>query len=93
MGLRATIEHLRFIKILLFFAADGDLWTVPLSGGMARRLTADSEEERYPSISPDGKTIAFSANHKGPKEIYTMPIQGGLPQRWTYELESSITNS
>ena len=74
------------------FSAEGDLWTVSLSGGLAQRLTTHAEEERWPSISPDGKTIAFSASYEGPTEVYTMPITGGLPVRWTYESDASIVN-
>jgi tricorn protease len=77
----------------IVFAAEGDLWTVPLNGGLAQRLTTHQEEENFPSISPDGKTIAFSASYEGPLEVYTMPISGGLPIRWTYERDASITNS
>ncbi|EAQ99661.1 S41 family peptidase [Maribacter sp. HTCC2170] len=74
------------------FAAEGDIWTVPLSGGLAYKLTTHAEEERYPAISPDGKMIAFSASYEGPTEIYSMPIDGGLPIRWTYESDFSRTN-
>ena len=74
------------------FSAEGDIWTVPLTGGLARKLTTHAEEEQYPAISPDGKTIAFSASYEGPTEIYTMPITGGLPVRWTYESDFSRTN-
>ena len=77
----------------IVFAAEGDLWTVPLNGGLAQRLTSHQSEENFPAISPDGKTIAFSASYEGPTEVYTMPIEGGLPKRWTYEAEASITNS
>ena len=76
----------------LVFSAEGDLWTVPLSGGLAQRLTTHKEEEMFPKISPDGKTIAFTASYEGPSEIYTMPINGGLPTRWTYESDFSVTN-
>ncbi len=76
----------------LVFTAEGDLWTVPLSGGLAQRLTTHAEEERFGRISPDGKTIAFSASYEGPTEVYTMPISGGLPTRWTYESDFSIVN-
>ena len=38
-------------------------------------------------ISPDGKTIAFVGNYEGTSELYTMPVQGGLPRRWTYGSE------
>ncbi len=71
------------------FCAEGDLWTVPVSGGLARRLTTHPGEETHPKISPDGKTLAFTATYEGANEIYTMPLQGGLPRRWTYEAESS----
>ena len=77
----------------VIFAAEGDLWTVPLSGGMARRLSTHLEEESYPKISPDGTTVLYSANYEGPTEIYTIPITGGLPIRWTYESDVSIANS
>ena len=77
----------------IVFVAEGDLWTVPLSGGLAQRITSHPEEENFPSISPDGKTIAFSASYEGPLEVYTMPVKGGIPTRWTYEQDASVTNS
>lgn len=80
-------------KNMIVFSAEGDIWKVPLSGGIAQRLTTHSEEETYPAISPDGTTIAFSASYEGPIEIYTMSIEGGLPIRWTYEADASISNT
>jgi len=76
----------------VIFTAEGDLWTVPLSGGLARRLTTHQEEERYPRISPDGNTVVYSANYEGPTEIYTIPIKGGMSTRWTYESDISLAN-
>lgn len=77
----------------IVFAAEGDLWTVALTGGLAQRLTTHPEEELFPTISPDGKNIAFSASYEGPLEIYTMPIAGGLPTRWTFERDASVANT
>jgi tricorn protease len=77
----------------VIFSAEGDLWSVPLNGGLAQRLTTHAEEEFNPAISPDGKTIAFSASYEGPIEVYTMPITGGLPMRWTYESDASLVNT
>lgn len=74
----------------LVFAAEGDLWSVDVQGGIARRLTTHAGEETQPAISPDGKTLAFSATYEGPTEVYTMPLEGGLPVRWTYEADPSI---
>lgn len=82
-----TLYHNKII-----FAAEGDLWTVSLNGGLAQRLTTLAEDENFPTISPNGKTVAFSASYEGPMEVYTMPIEGGLPKRWTYEADPSITN-
>ena len=80
-------------KDQVVFTAEGDLWTVPLSGGNARRLTSHAEEELYANFSPDGKTLAFSASYEGPVEVYTMPVDGGLPTRWTYEGDPSFVNT
>lgn len=69
----------------IVFTAEGDLWSVGIAGGVAHRLTSHPAEETRPAISPDGRTIAFSAAYEGPFEVYTMPIDGGLPVRQTYD--------
>ncbi len=69
----------------IVFTAEGDLWTVGLEGGLARRLTSDPGMESHAVISPDGTTVAFSAQYEGPTDVYTMPIEGGLPQRRTWD--------
>jgi len=74
----------------LVFTAEGDLWTVGIEGGPARRLTTHAGEETDPKISPDGRTVAFSASYEGPVELYTMPLEGGLPTRRTFEAQASI---
>src|SRR5271167_2813407 len=71
----------------IVFTSEGDLWTVSTRGGVAHRLTSNSGAESGASISPDGKTVAFDANFEGPGEVYTMPIEGGLPQRRTWDGE------
>ncbi|MFT4636735.1 MAG: tricorn protease [Verrucomicrobiales bacterium] len=76
---------------VIVFCAEGDLWTVPTSGGLARRLSSHPGEETHPHIAPDGKTLAFTASYEGPEELYTMPVEGGLPRRWTYEAEASTS--
>jgi tricorn protease len=69
----------------IVFTAEGDLWTVSIQGGEARRLTTHAAEESHAAISPDGTTLAFSASYEGPTEAYTMPLGGGLPRRRTWE--------
>jgi tricorn protease len=77
----------------IVFAAEGDLWVVPIQGGVARRLTTHPAEETSPVLSPDGGTLAFSARYEGPMEVYTMPVSGGTPVRRTYESESSVATT
>jgi tricorn protease len=65
------------------FSYAGDLYTVPGNGGMARKLTNDAGYEMFSHFSPDGKTIAFTAQYDGNTEVYTIPAQGGVPVRLT----------
>ena len=44
-------------------------------------------------ISPDGRTLAFTARYEGRPELYTMPLTGGLPTRHTYEAEASVATA
>lgn len=45
----------------IVFSYAGDLYTVPVAGGMARKLTSDAGYEMFSHFSPDGKSIAFTA--------------------------------
>lgn len=67
----------------IVFSYAGDLYTVAKSGGVARKLTTNKGYEMFAKFSPDGKQIAFTGQYDGNTEIYTMPSQGGEPQRLT----------
>ena len=66
------------------FSYAGDLWTVPIQGGQARRLTSHIGYEMFARYSPDGKTIAFTGEYDGNREVYSIPATGGEPLRLTY---------
>jgi tricorn protease len=68
----------------IVFAYAGDLWRVPRQGGVATRLTSHEGVEQFPKISPDGTTIAFTAEYDGNVDAYTVPIDGGEPTRLTW---------
>jgi len=74
----------------IVFTAEGDLWTVSAKGGEARRLTTNPGKETHAAISPDGKMVAFSAEYEGPTEVFVMPIEGGLPQRLTWDGDAIV---
>ena len=66
------------------FSYAGDLYTVSLNGGLARKLTNDIGYEMFAHFSPDGKNIAFTAQYDGNTEVYVMPAEGGTPKRLTF---------
>ena len=66
------------------FVCEDDLWTVPASGGVARRLTSGLGEVSRPFLSPDGAQLAFVGRDEGEAEVYRMPAQGGPARRLTY---------
>ncbi len=74
----------------IVFTAEGDLWTVGAGGGAARRLTTNPGKETHAAISPDGKMVAFSAEYEGPTDVFVMPVEGGLPQRLTWDGDAIV---
>ena len=68
----------------IVFTYAGDLYSVEATGGIARKLTNDIGYEVFARFSPDGKTIAFTAQYDGNTEVYTMNSQGGEPNRISY---------
>ena len=66
------------------FSCEGDLWTVPFTGGEARRITSHPGVESSPRFSPDGQWIAFSGSYDGNRDLYLIPATGGEPKRLTW---------
>ena len=56
-----------------------DLWIADASRGSAVRLTNTQTSEGTPVFSPDGQSIAYSAEVDGPPHLYTLSIGGGAP--------------
>lgn len=68
----------------IVFAYANDLWIVSKNGGKAKHLTSAKGMEYNPKFSPDGRTIAYSANYDGNLDIYTLSTLGGIPERITH---------
>ncbi|HEX3912727.1 MAG TPA: S41 family peptidase [Steroidobacteraceae bacterium] len=66
------------------FTSEGDLWSVGIRGGTARRLTSNPGVESMALISNDGLNVAFVGQYEGPREVYTVPLAGGIPERRTW---------
>lgn len=77
-------------KDTIIFICEDDLWSIPIKGGVARRLTSSLGEISYPFLSPDGKEVAFISREEGHPEVYCMPAQGGVARRLTFLGANSI---
>ncbi|HWZ95810.1 MAG TPA: PDZ domain-containing protein, partial [Opitutaceae bacterium] len=68
----------------IVFSYAGQLYTVGMGGGVARRLTSGPGYAAFPRFSADGSRLAFTAQYDGNTEVYVMPADGGEPKRLTY---------
>ena len=83
----AQTKLLRFPAIhgdTVAFTYGGDIWTAPVSGGSARRITAHPGQELFPRFSPDGRWIAFTGQYDGDEQVYVVPATGGVPKQLTF---------
>lgn len=60
----------------LVFDLLGDIYTMPISGGEATKLTSDIAWQMQPRFSPDGKHIAFTSDQGGGDNIWVMDVDG-----------------
>lgn len=58
----------------IVFAASGDLWAVPASGGVAERLTSHPADEYRSAFNADGSMLAFESERDGSRNLYVMPL-------------------
>ena len=66
-----------------------DLWSVPVTGGMAERLTAHPARDSFPVYAPDGKTIYFCSTRAGFLQLFSMPAGGGPATQHTFHSEGA----
>lgn len=90
VSLRAAEDLTRLLRFpatngrAIVFSYAGQLYTVGLEGGVARRLTDGPGYAVFPRFSADGTQLAFTAQYDGNTEVYLMPAEGGAPKRLTF---------
>jgi Tol biopolymer transport system component len=61
----------------------GDLYTVPITGGKATRITSGMAFDAQPRFSPDGKTIVFASDRSGAENLWLIDPDGKNPRALT----------
>ncbi|MFN7455893.1 MAG: amidohydrolase, partial [Gemmatimonas sp.] len=58
----------------LVFDLLGDLYTMPVAGGTATRLTSGMAYDAQPRFSPDGKSVVFVSDRSGGDNVWTLTL-------------------
>jgi Tol biopolymer transport system component len=65
----------------IVFELLGDIYTLPIEGGVAKRVDGGMAFDSQPKFSPDGKWIAFISDREGSENIWVMhPDGSGVKQ-------------
>ncbi len=67
------------------FTMLGDIYTVPITGGSAKRIAKGMAWEVHPRFSPDGTRIAFTSDRGGGDNIWIMNADGSDKRQLTKE--------
>lgn len=67
----------------VLFELLGDLYTVPIEGGEATRITEGMAFDSQPAFSPDGQWIAFISDRDGAENLWIAKADGTEPKKLT----------
>jgi Tol biopolymer transport system component len=62
----------------------GDIWVIDIAGGSLRRVTEGPFHEGLPSWSRDGRFLYYGESRADGRDVFRIPVAGGLPERMTH---------
>lgn len=72
----------------LVFDLVGDLYTLPIAGGQATRITSGMGFDGQPRFAPDGKSIVFVSDRSGYENLWTVNPAGANPRALTKDKDA-----
>jgi len=76
----------------IIFDLLGDIYSMPISGGVAKNISSGLPWEYQPQFSFDGSKIAFTSDRGGGDNIWVMDVDGGNKQQLTKESFRLLNN-
>jgi len=65
----------------ILFDLLGDIYTLPVAGGEARRIIGEFSFESQPRFSPDGQKIVFLSDRSGAENVWLAGVDGSNPKQ------------
>ena len=87
LALDARTEHSGDYQHFIL-SKDNDLWYFNAAAKSLKQLTSDKSEEKNPTLSPDGRKVAFTRNN----DLYVIDLASGREQRFTFDGSETILN-
>lgn len=75
---------------VVYGTRDWDIWIMEEDGSNQRLLTVDEHSNRYPAVSPDGRTIFFQSWRSGDSSIWRMGSDGSDVRQLTNGADDSF---
>ena len=77
----------------LLFDLLGDIYTLPIAGGVAHAISTGPAFDQHPRYSPDGRTIAFTSDRGGIENLWLMDADGQNPRPVSAEKDAYVRSA
>ena len=74
----------------IVFELAGDLYTLPMEGGRATRITSGLAFDSQPRVSPDGTRVAFISDRSGSDNVWIAKIDGSDAKKMSNESDNAV---